>query len=151
MNGFIAGLALASSDTNRIDYIQAAEASVMQAKFAEYITALIAENSAGRETPLNVADIAIAGGGDGHTFVLSITVTTATSATTGWAAASLTDVLGVFWMGADENALADYAEPALAQLLASGNSLTNIAAGIAGASKGTRFMAFMAGVDAGPG
>jgi hypothetical protein len=150
MNGFIPGLSLASSDVNRVDYIQAAEASVMQAKFAEYITALIAENS-GRQTPLNVVDIAIAGGGDGHTFVLSSTVSTVTSATTGWVAASLVDVKGVFWMGADENALADYSEPALVQLLASGNTFQNIASGIAGAAKGTRFMAFMAGVDAGPG
>lgn len=137
--------ALLATKTNRYDYLQAAEASVMQTKFAEYITALIAENDQrGESNALGIVDMDIAGGGDGHTFVVRILVSDSTDVV--WAAGALSSVLGVFWMGADAEALADYQEGALASLSTQAPNLIDVAVGLAGGSKGTRFMAFMAGV-----
>lgn len=129
----------------------------MQANFAAYLQALIAENTsrAGQQPPLpalNVADVDIAGGGDGHTFVVRILLTTNASAggSDGWAANDLADVMVNFWMGASAEALADYQEGALAALTAGTQDVQQIAVGCAGSAKGTRFMAFIGGVRQSP-
>ena len=67
-------------DSIAYDYLQAAEAPVMEKLFARYITGLMAENAArvaAQKLPFNIAQIDIAGGGDGHTFVVTILKTTA--------------------------------------------------------------------------
>lgn len=143
---FIEGLDIKSVDLSRYDYIQATEASVMEALFEKYINDLIAENvvrAAAQQSQLNVADMDIAGGGDGYTFVVRVLVTTATPAL-GWVSGVLGAVEGRFWMGSDAEALQDYQEAAIASLLPVGSDLNDIAVGHAGAAKGTRFMAFMA-------
>jgi hypothetical protein len=131
----------------RYDYLQSAEATGplgMEQLFAQYLTDLIAEN-VGRQTPLNVLDMDIAGGGDGHTFVVRILVssTAPTVTNTGWLAAELVDVRGRFWLGANAEALEAYQEAAIAALRGS-DDIVGVAVGLAGATKGTRFMAFMA-------
>lgn len=136
-----------SNATTRYDYIQATEASVMEALFAQYLQNLIAENVARVAhslSELNVADVDIAGGGDGHTFVVRILVTSA-AIPVGWSAGSFSNVQGRFWMGSDAEALGDYQEAAIASLTPTGFTLGSVAVGCSGASKGTRFMAFMAG------
>ena len=132
------------SDTTaiRYQYIQAAEASIMEKLFAQFLTDLIAENQ-GLQVPLGVADMDIAGGGDGHTFVVRLLVTNAPTGT-GWNSTVLTNVKGRFWMGADAEALQEYQEAAIASLKKANSSTINVAVGLAGAAKGTRFMAFMA-------
>ena len=141
MNGFIPGLTLVSTGTHRVDYIESAEASDMEAKFTAYIAALDVEGG------LNVEDITLAAAGDGHTFILAITVSSATNATTDWLEADLDIVRGRFWMGATAEALAEYQEAAIASLLAGSltRTIANVATGFAGSSKGQRFMAFLAG------
>jgi len=136
------------NNLTRYDYLQATEAAVMEKLFAQYILDLIAENAARvahGQPELNVADLDIAGGGDGHTFVVRILVTSA-QPPLGWAAGALTNVQARFWMGSDAEALQDYQEAAIASLTPTGFVLSSIAVGLSGAAKGTRFMAFMAGV-----
>lgn len=143
---FLESLSLFNNLT-RYDYLQATEASVMEKLFAQYILDLIAENAArvGHGQPeLNVADMDIAGGGDGHTFVVRILLTSATP-TLGWVSGALSNVQGRFWMGSDAESLQDYQEAAIASLSPTGFVLSNIAVGLSGSSKGTRFMAFMVG------
>jgi len=145
---FLPGLTADSTETTRYDYIQAAESKVMEVLFAGYIAGLIAENVAraqAQQSALNVADVDIAGGGDGSTFVLRILVTTVL-ADTNWADTDLPAVQGRFWMGSDAEALADYQEAAIASLIDAGTGINTVAVGHAGSSKGTRFMAFMAAV-----
>ena len=50
-------------------------------------------------------------------------------------------------MGANAEALESYQEGAIAALVLGGTPQTNIAVGLAGAAKGTRFMAFIASQD----
>jgi len=133
----------------RYDYLQASEAAEMQKLFDKYMVDLAAENG-GRETPFNIVDIDISGAGDGFTFVLRILLSTTTNAT-GWTDSNIDSgsVAARFWMGSDAEALSDYQEAAIASLLAPpapSSTLGNIAVGLAGGSKGTRFMAFLGGV-----
>jgi hypothetical protein len=144
---------ISSSTSQRYDYLQATEASVMQALFVKYIVDLMAENVVrvgNSQLAYNIVDIDIAGGGDGFTFVLRVLLSTTTNAD-GWTAANLTELAAVFWMGSDADALADYAESAIAALRAQqpGATIQKLGVGHAGASKGTRFMGFLAGVFAG--
>jgi hypothetical protein len=147
---FIPNLALASTDATRYDYIQSAQSSDMEARFTQKIAELIAENVvrvAAQLLPLNISDIDIAGGGDGHTFVVRLLLTTAVAADPGpqWLSASFPFVRARFWMGADAEALSDYQEAAIASLFLGGlTDAVLCAAGMAGTSKGTRFMAFFA-------
>jgi len=144
---FIPSTTLVDTQTNRYDYLQATEASVMEDLFTKYIAALDAANGP-LPTPerLGVLDVDIAGGGDGHTFVLRILVSAATSMA-GWSPTQLPNVNGRFWMGSDAEALEAYQEAAIASLLAITGVATNVAVGTAGAAKGTRFMAFIAAVS----
>jgi hypothetical protein len=107
---------------------------------------------------LNVLDVDIAGGGDGHTFVVRLLVSqalpttwTATSPSgsviSGWTQANLSNVKAAFWMGSDAEALESYQEAAIASIRLPNSDLQQVAVGHAGAAKGTRFMAFMAGVN----
>ena len=141
---FIPELQILRSDFARYDYIQANESPVMEGLFASYMQNLIAENAAraqGGKPLLNVVDIGIDGGGD--TFIVRILVTTAAAAL-GWAASVLPTVQARFWMGGDAEALGDYQEAAIASLRKQGYDLEDVAAGLAGAAKGARFMAFIA-------
>jgi len=142
---FIPSTTLQASETNRYDYLQATEASVMEDLFTKYIAALVAANAVPQAVQLGILDVDIAGGGDGHTFVLRILVSEATSMA-GWSPTQLPNVVGKFWMGSDAEALESYQEAALASLLAVTGAATNVAVGTAGAAKGTRFMAFIAAV-----
>ena len=78
-----AGTTVATADTTRYDYIQAADSATMQSLFATYLIALIVANSVPMAPQLNIIDMDIAGGGDGHTFVVRILVSTATPSV-GW-------------------------------------------------------------------
>jgi len=141
---FLPSVSIGVSDYVRYDYLQATEAAVMEKLFAQYVAGLVAEN-----VPLptnqkrNVIDMDISGGGDGHTFVVRILVSTTSNAATSWSYNVLPGVKGSFWMGSDAEALSDYQEAAIAALRMN-NSIESIAVGLAGAAKGTRFMAFMA-------
>ena len=141
-------------DSTAYDYLQAAEAPVMEGLFAKYISDLMAENAtraAAQKLPFNIAQIDIAGGGDGHTFVVTILKTTATiqvspDVVIGWAADSLVAARAVFWMGANADALTDYSENALVALQKGTEDVTDFFVGLAGSAKGTRFMGFAAGL-----
>jgi hypothetical protein len=143
---FIPSTTLVDTETNRYDYLQATEASVMEDLFTKYIAALDAANNVPSNPQLGILDVDIAGGGDGHTFVLRILVSEAVSMA-GWSVAQLPNVNGRFWMGSDAEALEAYQEAAIASLLAITGVATNVAVGTAGAAKGTRFMAFIAAVS----
>ena len=144
---FIPSTFLDPAQTNRYDYLQATEAAVMQDLFTKYIAALVAANAVPLARQLGILDVDIADGGDGHTFVLRILVSEAISMA-GWQSTQLPFVNGRFWMGSDAEALESYQEAAIASLLAIDDDAgaTNVAVGTAGAAKGTRFMAFIAGV-----
>lgn len=140
---FLPSVSIGVGDYVRYDYLQATEAAVMERLFAKYVADLIAENvPLPDEQKRNLIDMDIAGGGDGHTFSVRLLVSTATPVT-GWTSAMLPAVSANFWMGSDAEALSDYQEAAIAALRTS-HVINNIAVGLSGASKGTRFMAFMA-------
>jgi hypothetical protein len=143
---FLPTVNLTSGQVNRYDYLQAADSATMEDLFTKYIAALYAESIA-EDEDRNVVDIDIAGGGDGHTFVVRILVIEA-SGSTMWNTSQLLNVRGRFWMGSDAEALESYQEAALASLIAASpdGPVTSVAVGLAGAAKGTRFMAFVAGV-----
>lgn len=141
-------------DSIAYEYLQAAEAPVMESLFAKFLSELLAENAvrvSQQKLPFNIADIDISGGGDGHTFVVRILKTTATVEVQpgifcGWQSTELADARAVFWVGADADALTDYAESALAALQKGTEDIQNFFVGMAGAAKGTRFMGFAAAV-----
>ncbi len=141
-------LTIGASITSRLDFIEGSDPETLDTRFAEYLAALIVENTArtGQQLlPFNVSDVQLAGSGDGYSFTLQILVTTAVPGTAeGWLAGSLTDVVSAFWMASTAEALALAAAPALASI--SGNDLTNVAICHAGASKGLRYMGFAGGV-----
>ena len=142
-------------DSIAYDYLQAAEAPVMEKLFARYITGLVAENAArvaAQKLPFNIAQIDIAGGGDGHTFVVTILKTTAgiepiPGVVIGWPFDALDHAKAVFWLGSDADALTDYAESALAALQKGTEDITDFFVGTAGGAKGTRFMGFAAALQ----
>jgi len=139
----------------RYEYVQSAEPESMQTAFQALLTAIVAENLvrvAAQQLALNVVDLDIAGGGDGHTFVVRLLLSTYVTfgAGTGWPSANLATARGIFWIASTAEALHAAAPAALAGLQAAidaqGQSVvTRMAAGMAGAAKGTRFMAFIAG------
>jgi len=120
----------------------------MQRLFSEKVVALVAENAARARASLPelcVADAGLAGGGDGHTFVLALLLTT-DEPVAGWLPADVPSVVGVFWVGGEAEALGDYQEAAIAQLKAAASSaLTKVIVGHAGGAD-QRFMGFIAAV-----
>jgi hypothetical protein len=144
-----------STEESRYDYIQSAEAAGMEKLFAQKIIALIVENTArvaASKSPFNILDCDIAGGGDGHTFVVRFLLSTAqANPGFGWNSTFLSAVQARCWMGSDAEALGDYQEAAIASLSKADPPNTTVTlqalcAGTAGASKGTRFMAFLAAI-----
>jgi hypothetical protein len=125
------------------EYIQSADATGMEAAFTAAIAAIVAANAKPLAPQLNVVDVDIAGGGDGHTFVVRFLLSTAPAALS-WTPTVLPKVRGRFWMGSDAEALEAYQEAAIASLRSGTTQIDKIAVGLAGAAKGTRFMAFIA-------
>jgi hypothetical protein len=146
---FLSGHIQAGTVT-RYDYIQASEAPVMKARFEKYLSDLAAENAAlaaAQKPQLNVLDVDIAGGGTGHTFALRILVSTAESGAI-WPGDGLGLISSEFWLGSDAAALGRLQAAALARLIVKippDGEFEDIFVGLAGASQGTRFMAFIAG------
>lgn len=142
-------------DSIAYDYLQAAEAPIMERLFAKYISDLLAENAtrvAAQKLPFNIAQIDIAGGGDGHTFVVTILKTTTSvepvpNVLIGWSSNGLDHAKAVFWLGSDADALTDYAESAIAALQKGTQDISFLFVGTAGGAKGTRFMGFAAALQ----
>jgi hypothetical protein len=151
-----AGNAINSGDSEeRVDYVQAADPETMERLVAQRIAAIVKENKVrvGEELPaFNVNDIRISGGGDGHTFVTRIYLSTRTAAVS-WTGtdepSQLSTATVKFWMAGTAEELEKKARAKLAELRAENDfGLFQIAADDAGASQGTRFMGFIGG--AGP-
>jgi len=139
-----------STTTEEYRYIQSADPLDMQTRFLGFLSALAIENVARVQqqlTPFNVIDVDIAGGGDGHTFVVKFLLSTQLTGQ-GWDGDDDLDGVGVAcWMASDEQGLAARQGAAIALLKNGFADVTNVAVGFAGAAKGTRFMAFIAGVQ----
>ncbi len=145
---------LGGSD-QRVEYVQAADPETMERLVAQRIAAIVKENE-GRATgnKLGINDIRISGGGDGHTFVTRLYLSTVDTGPGGafvaWSGnnQNLSRVIVKFWMASTAEELQKQVRPKLAELASSEDVVGNIAADDAGASQGTRFMAFIGG--AGP-
>lgn len=139
--------------TSRYEFLEAATPEEMSAKFAKLIADVVAENvvrEAAQLDPFNVYDVDIAGGGDGHTFVVKLLLSTwnppDTEFTARWDSGVLSEIGAEFWLASTDEALAGAASTALAAFTSGGADTELLAVGFAGAAKGTRFMGFIAGV-----
>lgn len=138
--------------TQRYEYIEAATPEEMSRRFVALIDTIRAENAVrvGQQlAPLNVYDMDIAGGGDGHTFVVKLLVSdwnpAETEFTARWESGVLQEIEATFWLAATEQDLRIAANAAIAAFVANAEvSIVNT--GMAGAAKGTRFMGFLAGL-----
>lgn len=141
--------------TQRYEYIEAATPEEMTAKFNARIAAIVAENVARAAADpalpeFNIYDCDISGGGDGHTFVVRLLLSTwnpdDTTFIARWEAGVLQEVAGQFWLASSEDALATAASAGISAFVAGADTVSSAAAGMAGAAKGTRFMGFIAGL-----
>ncbi len=120
---------------NIVPYVfQGANPEIMQAEVQALIDDMIAAT-----IPGGLFDIAIAGAGDGHSFVVTVFVDS-----DGGSPASGTTA--AIYMGASREAVTTAQNLALAALTEAGATL--VAHGIAGASQGLRFMGIMLGFPA---
>jgi hypothetical protein len=126
----------------------------MQARFRARIAAIIAENTARQaalppKLPFNIYEMNISGGGDGHTFVVDLLLSTydsGTDPTQSWSAEDLGEVDAFFWLASSEEGLRGAAAATLAAAFEAGvQDIETVAVGTAGSAKGTRFMGFLAG------
>jgi hypothetical protein len=148
------GNLLPSVGEARIEYVQAADPETMERLVAQLLAAIVKENEErepGEE--FNVNDIRLSGGGDGHTFVTRVYLSTV-AAGVSWVGSGdpppLALVAVKFWMASSAEELAKQVPAKLAALRAGIVDLNNIAADDAGASQGTRFMGFLGGERIGP-
>jgi hypothetical protein len=146
---------ISGATTERYEYIEASTPEELSRRFIALVASIVAENAArvtAQLDPFNIYDMDIAGGGDGHTFIVKLLLSTwdppesqfiARWASTGIAGAST--LQATFWLAGTEQELRIAASAALATF-ASGSEATEINVGMAGAAKGTRFMGFIAGL-----
>ena len=139
--------------TQRYEYIQSADAENMGAKFKALIAAIVVENAARQaaqpqKLQFNIYDCDIAGGGDGHTFIVKLLLSTQVTEgdLIGWEAENLSMLEATFWLSSTDEALRIAADSVLTTFLNGVEELALPAVGFAGAAKGTRFMGMLAGI-----
>lgn len=139
-------MTISALDFVRVDFIQASDHREMEQLFEGKLRRLIGENTERKKqglAELRVTDVGLSGGTD--VFVVHFVLSTGES-DVGWKPEDLPNVAARFWMGAENEALEDYQEAAIASLRNHASAIEKVAMGVSGAGKTSRFMAFMAGV-----